>query len=96
MTVLIKPVNRTLLVEREPVEEKKNEFGILMPTTTQKVENNCIVKLLAAEDNSIYQKYEGKKVLVRTAMLEDVEIKGTKSTFISESGVIAILLERIL
>ena len=91
MAVFIKPVNKTLLVERDAVPEKKNEFGIIVPESKQKVENNCIVKLLACEDNSQYEKYEGKRLLVRTAMLEDVETNGTKGTFISESGVIAII-----
>lgn len=91
MAVFIKPVNRTLLVEREPVPEKKNEFGIIVPVSTQKVENNCHVKLLGAEENSAYEKYVGKTLLVRSLMLEDVEVNGTKGTFISETGVIAII-----
>ena len=91
MAVFIKPVNKTLLVEREPVAEKKNEFGILVPETKQKVENNCYVKLLACDDKSPYEKYEGKTLLVRTAMLEDIDVNGTKGTFIPESGVIAII-----
>lgn len=91
MAVFIKPVNKTLLVERETVPEKKNEFGILVPETKQKAENNCYVKLVACEDKSPYEKYEGKTLLVRAAMLEDVDVNGTKGTFISESGVIAII-----
>lgn len=92
MAVFIKPVNRTLLVEREPVPEKKNEYGILMPATSpQKVEHNCHVKLVASEDKSFYEKYVGKTLLVRASMLEDVEVNGTKGTFISENGVIAII-----
>lgn len=91
MAVFIKPVNKTLFVEREQIQEKKNEFGILVPTTTQKIENNCYVKLISCEDNSPYEKYEGKTLLVRAAMLEDVDVNGTKGTFISENGVIAII-----
>lgn len=93
MAIFIKPVNKTLLVEREPVSEKKNEFGIIIPETKQKVENNCLVKLIACEEKSIYEKYEGQNLLVRAAMLEDVEIKGTRGTFLSESGVIAVVAE---
>ena len=91
MAVFIKPVNKTLLVQREQVPEKKNEFGIIVPSSTQKIEHNCYVKLIACEDKSPYEKYEGKTLLVRTAMLEDVDVNGTKGTFISESGVIAII-----
>jgi len=94
MAVFIKPVNKTLLVEREPVAEKKNEFGILMPEPI-KVLNfpNCVVKLIACEEKSAYEKYEGKKLLVRSSMLEDIEVSGTKGTFMSENGVIAIISE---
>lgn len=92
MAVFIKPVNKTLLVEREPVPEKKNEFGILVPGAIKAVNTtNCYVKLVACEDKSPYEKYEGKTLLVRAAMLEDVDVNGTKGTFISESGVIAII-----
>ena len=94
MSLFIKPVNRTLLVKREPVQEKKNDLGIIVPfTTTTKIENNVVVTLVAAEPNSSYEKYESQKLLVRASMLEDIEFRGTVATFLSESGVIAIIAE---
>lgn len=91
MAIFIKPVNKTLLVEREPVPQKKNEFGIIVPTSSQKLEHACHVKLLASEDKSQYEKYIDKTLLVRAAMLEDVEVNGVKATVIAEAGVIAII-----
>lgn len=93
MTVFIKPVNRTLLVEREPVVEKKNDLGIILPESTKPttISSGTIVKLIASESDSLYSKYEGQNLLVRSSMLEDIETKGAKGTFISETGVIAII-----
>jgi len=51
------------------------------------------VTLVAAEPNSSYEKYESQKLLVRASMLEDIEFRGTVATFLSESGVIAIIAE---
>lgn len=94
MAIFIKPVNKMLLVEREPVPEKKNEFGILMPVSINKIiEQNTIVKLVSTSEDSIYEKYEGKKLLVHSSMLEDINVKGTTGTLISENGVIAIISE---
>lgn len=95
MAVFIKPVNKTLVVEREPTPENKNEFGILVPDSVKSigVSTSCVVKLVACEEKSPYEKYEGQKLLVRTSMIEDVDIKGAKGSFISENGVIAVIAE---
>ena len=93
MAVFIKPVNKTLLVQRQAVQEKRNEFGIVVPATISKVENAVIVRLVACEEKSSYEKYEGQNLLVNAHMLQDVDVKDAKATFISENGVIAILPE---
>ena len=91
--IFIKPVNRMLLVKREPIPEKKNNLGIILPESSTKVEKNVIVELIAAEEASMYRKYESQKILVHAAMLEDFELKGTRVTIVPENGVIAIISE---
>jgi len=94
MSVFIKPVNKMLLVKREPVPEKKNEFGIMIPSAgLPKVENVATVTLVAGEECSLYERYVGQNLLVNAHMLQDLDIKGAKATFISENGVIAVIAE---
>ena len=90
--MFVKPVNKMLVVKKEPEPEKKNDFGIIVPDMTPKV-SNIVVTLIAAETNSLYEKYEGQKILVRSNMIEDFDIKGSKITLAPENSVIAVIAE---
>lgn len=93
MTMFIKPVNKTLIVEREPIPEKKNDFGIIVPDSGRVAPRNSVVKLIGSEDNSYYEKYVSQNLLVHTNMLEDFEVRGVKGTLLPENGVIAVIAE---
>jgi len=93
MTMFIKPVNRMMVVKRDPEPEKKNDLGIFIPDSSKQTERNITVTLEACEEKSVYEKYEGQRILVRANMLEDLDIKGNKITLLPENGVIAIIAE---
>jgi len=93
MTMFIKPVNRMMLVEKEPEHQKNNDLGILIPDSVKQTERNVVVHLVSCDAGSVYEKYEGQNLLVRANMLEDFEIKGNRFTLLSENGVIAVIAE---
>ena len=96
--MILEPVNKLLVVEEVELQHRTSQvdgFNFIVPDTTR-VSRYSAVKLARAEVDSRFAAHEGKFLLVQSGMLDKITFGDLNFTVISETGVVAVMLENEL
>ncbi len=87
---MLRPVNRHILVDYTPPQEK-SDSGILLPDDYKAPEqNHIIVEVLAVADDVSFRCEKGDKIAIDKKMLEELSIEHSTYYTILENYVIGV------
>jgi co-chaperonin GroES (HSP10) len=88
---MIRPVNRHILVDYNPPQEK-SDSGILLPDDYKAPEeNHIIVKVLGVADDVSFECEKGDQIVIDKKMLSDLVIDHSTYYTILENYVIGVI-----
>jgi co-chaperonin GroES (HSP10) len=88
---VFQPVNRHVLVDYSPPEERA-DTGILLPDDYKAPEqDHIVVGILAAADDISFDCCKGDKIVIDKKMLKEIEIENTTHYLILENYVVGVI-----
>lgn len=88
---MLRPVNRHILVEYSPPQEK-TDTGILLPDDYKAPEqNHIIVKVLGVAEDVSFRCEKGDKIVIDKKMLDELSIEHSTYYTILENYVIGVI-----
>jgi co-chaperonin GroES (HSP10) len=88
---MLRPVNRHILVEYSPPQEK-TETGILLPDDYKAPEqNHIIVEVLGVAEDVSFRCEKGDKIVIDKKMLDELSIEHSTYYTILENYVIGVI-----
>lgn len=92
MATKLTPVNKILVIEREQSAKKQEDRPFILPEKVI-ISRHSNVLLKNVGEGSQFERYVGQKIVVVTAMIEEIEVNGDKHLVIPENGVVAVVAE---